>query len=233
MIGYDQDHLIMMLTSQDAMDQIATMPALNLRELNKADKQKRIQEAARHLFSTQGFDATSTREIAERARVGLATLFLYAADKRDLLFLAGNDDLEALTAVAFTDVDYAAPLLDQLIKIFRQFFAFYAKDRLFSRDLLRELTFFTSGQQSARFQATRQATIGSIERVVSEARLRGTIRCESSDAAIAQVIFYVFAADVRRWLGQDNSPIAAGLAHLKKLLTVVLTGLQHRQTVLR
>ena len=70
------------------------MTALNLRELNKADKQQRIQEAARYLFSTQGFDATSTREIAERARVGLATLFLYAADKRDLLFLAGNDDLE-------------------------------------------------------------------------------------------------------------------------------------------
>ncbi len=202
------------------------MTAPTLRERNKADKRLRIREAARHLFSTQGFDATSIREIAERARVGLATLFLYAADKRDLLFLAGNDDLESLSKVAFAKVDYAKPLLDQLIEIFSHFFKFYAKNRQFSRDLLRELTFFTSGQESARFQATRQATIRGIERVVSEARRRGTIRCESSDAAIAQVIFYVFAADVRRWLGQKNRSVASGLAHLRSLVTVVLTGLE-------
>jgi len=200
--------------------------APTLRELNKADKRQRIQEAARRLFGTQGFDATSIREIADRARVGLATLFLYAADKRDLLFLAGNDDLEALTKVAFAKVDSTRSLLDQLIEIFTHFFKFYARNRRFSRDLLRELTFFTSGQESARFQATRQATIRGIERVVSEARRRGSIRCESSDAAIAQVIFYVFAADVRRWLGQEKRSIASGLGHLRSLLTVVLTGLE-------
>ena len=200
--------------------------APTLRELNKADKRQRIQEAARRLFGTQGFDATSIRQIADRARVGLATLFLYAGDKRDLLFLAGNDDLEALTKVAFAKVDSTRSLLDQLIEIFTHFFKFYARNRRFSRDLLRELTFFTSGQESARFQATRQATIRGIERVVSEARRRGSIRCESSDAAIAQVIFYVFAADVRRWLGQEKRSIASGLGHLRSLLTVVLTGLE-------
>jgi len=200
--------------------------APTLRELNKADKRQRIQEAARRLFGTQGFDATSIRQIADRARVGLATLFLYAGDKRDLLFLAGNDDLESLTKIAFAKVDPTKSLLDQLIEIFTHFFKFYARNRRFSRDLLRELTFFTSGQESARFQATRQATIRGIERVVTEARRRGSIRCESSDAAIAQVIFYVFAADVRRWLGQKNGSIASGLGHLRSLLTVVLTGLE-------
>lgn len=198
---------------------------LTLRETNKADKQKRIQEAARHLFGTQGFDATSTREIASRAGVGLATLFLYAEDKRDLLFFAGNDDLEALTKVAFADVDYASPLLDQFTGIFRHFFEFYGKNRLFSRDLLRELTFYMAGRQSTRFQATRRTTILCVEKVIREARRRGVVRCASNDASIAEVIFYVFAADVRRWLGQDNSPIAKGLDHLRDLLSVVLTGL--------
>src|SRR6187399_18349 len=87
--------------------------APTLRELNKADKRQRIQEAARRLFGTQGFDANSIRQIADRARVGLATLFLYAGDKRDLLFLAGNDDLEALTKIAFAKVDPTKSLLDQ------------------------------------------------------------------------------------------------------------------------
>ena len=58
------------------------------------------------------------------------------------------------------------------------------------------------------------------------ARRRGKIRCAAYDAAIAEVIFYVFAADVRRWLGKDNSSTASGLAHLKGLFAVVVTGLE-------
>ena len=206
------------------------MNVVSLRELNKTDKKARIQEASRHLFTKQGFDATSTRDIAMRAGVGLATLFLYAKDKRDLLFLAANDDLEDLTARAFARVDYEAALIDQLHGVFSHFFRFYARDQKFSRDLLRELTFYTSGEQSARFQATRQRTIVGIENLVREARQRGTIQSSSEDSIIAEVIFYVFAADVRRWLGQSKASIATGLKHLRKLLTVVLEGNDQRAT---
>ncbi len=202
------------------------MNALTLRSMNKADKQKRIQEAARRLFGTQGFDGTSTREIASAAGVGLATLFLYASDKRDLLFLAANDDLEALTATAFADVDYDSPLIGQLIKVFGFFFRFYSKNRLFSRDLLRELTFFTSGRQSTRFQATRRVTIANVARVVAQARSRGMVKCSYSDENIAEALFYIFAADVRRWLGQEKATITSGLDHLQTLLSIVLCGLQ-------
>jgi AcrR family transcriptional regulator len=204
------------------------MGVVSLREQNKSDKLKRIQEAARHLFSTRGFDATSTREIADRARVGLATLFLYAADKRDLLFLAANDDLEQLTQTVFAEINYDTPLLEQLVEVFRKFFEFYAKNRLFSRDLLRELTFYTSGQQSERFQATRRATIAGVAKMVSQARKQNAVRCASSDADIAEVIFYVFAADVRRWLGQEKTSIAVGLQHLRTLLTIVMAGLDRK-----
>jgi hypothetical protein len=64
-----------------------------------------------------------------------------------------------------------------------------------------------------------------IEKVIGEARKRGFIKSASSDACIAEVIFYLFAADVRRWLGQERSPIADGLDHLGGLFTVVLAGL--------
>jgi len=203
------------------------MNGLTLRSINKADKQRRIQDAARELFGTQGFDNTSTREIASVAGVGLATLFLYASDKRDLLFLAANDDLEALTRTAFAEVDYSSPLLSQLIESFGFFFRFYNKNRLFSRDLLRELTFFTSGHQSIRFQVTRRATIASVARLVAQARSSGRVNCIFSDEDVAEAIFYIFAADVRRWLGQEKSTITSGLNHLKTLLSVVLCGLQH------
>src|SRR5262245_44638568 len=57
------------------------------RARKKRDKLERLRAAAWELFATKGFDATTTREIAERAGVATGTLFLYAKDKPDLLFL--------------------------------------------------------------------------------------------------------------------------------------------------
>jgi len=56
------------------------------RQRNKVDKLLRIKAAARHLFVSRGYDDTTTREIALRAGVGMGTVFIYAANKRDLLF---------------------------------------------------------------------------------------------------------------------------------------------------
>ena len=75
------------------MDTVGEPVVLGLRERNKLDKLQRIKHAARTLFIEKGFDETTTREIARRAGVALGTLFLYATDKRDLLFLICTDEL--------------------------------------------------------------------------------------------------------------------------------------------
>src|SRR5438093_2985297 len=67
-------------------------PTLGLREKHKIDKLRRIRSSARKVFLEKGFDAATTREVAEIAEVSHATVFLYAKDKRDLLFLVFNDD---------------------------------------------------------------------------------------------------------------------------------------------
>jgi AcrR family transcriptional regulator len=198
---------------------------LTLREENKSKKLLRIHAAARELFSTRGFDDTSTRDIAEAARVGLATLFLYASDKRDLLFLACNDDLEELTKRAFAKVDVTASLIDQLCGAFRHFYVLYGQNRTLCRDLLRELTFYTAGKQSERFQSTRAATVGHIRHVISDARQRGAVTSAVDDAVIAQAIFYLFAAEVRRWLGSKETSVDHGLAQLRTLFLLLIDGI--------
>src|SRR5438477_3914607 len=63
-----------------SLDSIQLKPApiqrhhLGLRERNKLDKLQRIKAAAAALFTKKGFDATTTIEIAERARVGEGTV---------------------------------------------------------------------------------------------------------------------------------------------------------------
>jgi AcrR family transcriptional regulator len=195
------------------------------RALNKADKLRRIRSAAKALFGEQGFDVTTTRDIADRAGVALATLFLYASDKRDLLFLACNDDLDRLTTTAFDDVK-DGPLLDQLLTAFRHFLIFYNQNPRLSRDLLRELTFYTSGQHSTRFQSIRGRTVHRIGQLIDRARRAGAITTGERSEVIAEVVFFVFAAQVRKWLSGSSPRPEAGLARLRDLLTVVLNGLE-------
>src|SRR5215469_15996528 len=70
--------------------------AQSLRERNKAAKLAKISRVARRFFIRRGYDDTTLRAIAAQAGVGLGTLFSYASDKRDLLFLIINDDIEAM-----------------------------------------------------------------------------------------------------------------------------------------
>ena len=74
---------------------------LHGREAKKEDKRRRIRWAAAELFRKQGYDATTTRAIAERAGVATGTLFLYVRDKD-----------EALALVYGHEVDDAHRLLD-------------------------------------------------------------------------------------------------------------------------
>lgn len=66
------------------------------REQNKADKQRRIRAAARHLFSSRGYTSVTTQEVADTAEVGTGTLFRYAQSKAELLCMVANEDLRAM-----------------------------------------------------------------------------------------------------------------------------------------
>jgi AcrR family transcriptional regulator len=121
---------------------------ISVRERNRRDKLQRITAAARALFVEKGFDETTTREIARRADVALGTLFLYATDKRDLLFLICTDELEALTDDAFAAVPEKDRLIDELIYIFEFYYGYFAEQPGLSKYILRELTFFVSGVPS-------------------------------------------------------------------------------------
>jgi AcrR family transcriptional regulator len=200
-------------------------PPMNLRERNKLDKFLRIRAAARKLFTENGFEPTTTRQIAQEADVGLSTLFLYATDKRDLLFMVVNDDLAELTDRAFAGCDPACGLLDNLRIALRQFFEFYGQDKVLSRDVTREITFYTTGMQSERFQATRAKTIECIAELVKNARKRDEVTAGEDDAFIDKTIFYLLAAEIRMWLAGASENPEDGLNELMKRLHLLMHGL--------
>src|ERR1700748_17507 len=98
------------------IDVAAEAPApLGLRARNKAEKLQRIRKAARALFVKHGYDDTTMRDIAERAGIGFGTLFTYASDKRDLLFLIFNDELDNVVANAVARASEEQAFLDQVV----------------------------------------------------------------------------------------------------------------------
>jgi AcrR family transcriptional regulator len=60
-------------------------PAAGLRERKKARTRAEIQRQALRLFREQGYDATTTRQIAEAAEVSESTFFRYFPAKQDVI----------------------------------------------------------------------------------------------------------------------------------------------------
>ena len=195
-----------------------------LRERNKIEKLQRITAAARDLFIEKGFDETTTREIAQRAHVGLGTLFLYATDKRDLLFLICTEELEALTDDAFDRIPEKDRLIDELIYIFGFYYRYFAEQPRLSKYVLRELTFFVSGVQGQRFQENRHRVISFLADHIARAKQRGLVRQATDPRTVGWVAFAVYQAEIREWLLDSTPDPETGLQSLRRALDVVIEG---------
>jgi AcrR family transcriptional regulator len=201
------------------------------RELNKQDKLRRITDAARKLFIANGYDEASTRQIAVRAGVALGTLFLYAANKRDLLFLVVNEELEEVAAKAASAIRPDVTLIQNLIRAFRPLYEFFGKDPGLSRLTLREMTFYESGLQAKRFIRIRQTMIELCKEMVRIAQRRNEIRTGSRYRRAGEVLFAIFQIELRKWLAGANRPkVDPGLRDLEEALEIVIAGLSTRGT---
>jgi TetR/AcrR family transcriptional regulator, cholesterol catabolism regulator len=197
-----------------------TQPSPRLRERNKTDKLRRIQKAAWNLFSQNGFEATTTREIAEAAGVGTGTLFLYARDKSDLLVLAFQDAVAGALDAAEASMPVTRPLADRLLHLFTALFRVFDQDRRLSGEFVKEL--LVTGRPG-REQMTRltKRTVDMVAEQVEAARLAGETSgvAPVREAALGCFALYygTMALWLGGWLGENGTPeahLARGLSRL-------------------
>jgi AcrR family transcriptional regulator len=199
-----------------------------LRERKKLQTRERIRAAAAELFTRHGYGAATMRQIARRAHVGLGTLFNYAEDKRDLVFLIFNEELNAVTDVALAAPRPGQVLLEQLLAVFHVHYRWLAAKPALARILLQELTFYSSGKQAATFHGIRKRLIDGIEQLVRNAQERGKIGTREKPALIARHIFFVYSASLRWWIVARKPRPQDGLADLRRLLRLQIEGLRMR-----
>jgi AcrR family transcriptional regulator len=206
--------------------------AIGLRERNKADKLRRLRESARELFIQHGYDDTTMQNIAKRADIGFGTLFTYVSDKRDLLFLIFNDDLDTMVDTAFEHATTKRIFLEQLIAYFEAFYRFFLPQPELSRLVLREMTFYLKGRQAEQFHAGCARIYQYLASLAGTAQAAGTLRTQEPPMILAQALMSTFAHELRRWIGTEDPELSKGLARLRRMLALQISGFQPRQGAL-
>lgn len=201
-----------------------TRPVQGRRATNKADKLRRITQAADALFKYKGYDRTTMRDISATAGVGFGTLFDYSSSKRDLLFLIFNPLL-----IETLDTSHCAAVKlqgygNQVMRLFEGFYTLYEKEPQLSRFLLRELNFYSEGLEAEKFLAQRADFLHCLEHLTSDAQAVGEIKAELPTDAIAKILRSVYAWEVRRWIATDPLDLNIGVRELRRLVDIQIQG---------
>jgi AcrR family transcriptional regulator len=204
---------------------------LRRRENGKLDKRRRINEAARAVFTEFGYKRASMREIARRAAVATGTLFLYAPDKRNLLLWIINDDLARVTAATFEDVQTGRvprDLLEQLMYMFEARYRYASTHPELSLHALQEIVIRpnVNGVKVTDSEHNRHVFImrEHVTQLVREHQQHGRIRASEDADAITRLVLAIYHSAIRNWLRDSNGNVAQGVAELRHLVRLAIQG---------
>lgn len=211
---------------------VSTGFGMSKRERNKADKLQRIKDAALAMFLTKGFDEATTRDIARIAGVALGTLFVYAENKRDLLFLIYNDELAAAIDEANALIGPNLSMLDNILSIARVHFAKFVQRPELARAVLREMYFYMSGKQAEMYSQNRENLVAMFHRVVDTALKEGAITSGENADVLASIVFTLYQGEARRLLMADRPDLDGAVDIFARKVIILMRGLSATEDAL-
>jgi AcrR family transcriptional regulator len=190
----------------------------------RAGTREQIRAAAWELFSTIGYDATTTHAIARRAGVAAGTVFVHASDKADLLFLVMHDRLADAVEQRFATMPSGA-LIDRLMHVFSGVFAKYGEHPDVGAAFVRALP----GAKGPNAQRVWTMTFGFLHRLsllIGEAQATGEVSREIDALLAAQNVFALYFAALVAWLNGHSTLEAALVPLLRDSLALQIRGLR-------
>jgi TetR/AcrR family transcriptional regulator, cholesterol catabolism regulator len=168
------------------------------RAAQRAGTREQIRRAAWELFSSVGFEETTTQSIATLAGVASGTVFLHASDKADLLFLVMHDRLDEVVVERFATLPDGA-LVDRLMHVFSGLFAMYGEHPKMGAAFVRHLP-FANGPNAQRVNTLTFGFFHRLGLLVTEAQARGEAAAELNPVLCAQNIFAIYFMTLLGWL---------------------------------
>ena len=184
------------------------------------DSVQRLIDAAVDAFSDKGFHATSTRDIAARANMSPAGVYVHFASKEDLLFqLCQRGHLLALDVVVTARTSGNTPPA-QLAAIVSAFACWHAEHYRTARIVQYEFPHLTPEHRDEVLAVRKQ-----IDAVVKDVLLAGVARGDFDvlDVAVTTLAVQSLTIDVARWYvpGMRRTPQAIGAAYADLALRLV------------
>jgi AcrR family transcriptional regulator len=185
------------------------------RALAKQQTRLKVLAAARRLFSEQGYEGATIRDIAAAAGMSTGAVFANFTDKSDLFREIMHDDMEALTAAMRDAAARGRNVEDALLKIFMAGYTFY-KTRLqlaraafsvsWDKDggpTLRGMASSTAFQELFAEQLTGAVDRGELSQE-SEAKLRSQMLFDTYLSNFPQAIFEGWSLDALQARARDQ-----------------------------
>jgi AcrR family transcriptional regulator len=173
---------------------------------------RRLMEAAAEAFGAKGFHATSTRDIASRAGLSPAGVYVHFASKEDLLFQLSREGHEVardLLVAAAAEADGPSAALQARIGRFAQW---HAEHYRVARIVQYEFQNLTPPHREA-VLALRKEIDRVVRQVVSDGVAAGDF--DVPDVPDTTLALLSMAVDVARWYDPEikRTPKAIGAAY--------------------
>ncbi len=199
-------------------------PRKPTRQEQKDETREKVRLAALELFSDVGFDATTTKAVADRAGVAAGTVFVHARDKVDLLCLVMHHELTEVVERAFSTLPRSGTLLEQLLHVFRAVFVAYAKRPNLAPAFIKNLI-GADGPNGVAVSANTFDFLGRIAGLTIEAQARGEIAKDVPPMLFAQNVFALYFLSLWSWVSGMTTVEMVIDPHLKSALELLLRGL--------
>lgn len=194
------------------------------RERHKQDKQSRVYSAAWELFSRQGFEATTVRQIADAADVSVGTVMLYgghSGDKGGLLRALFRRSI-AQALVTSRPPKPGESLSDTLYGMFVPFWEFYRQQPQLARVFVRQVLYEQSADEGRADAEQMTAFMAALSGELSARQQRGELRPDADPALMAQTLFALHQATLQGWLS-GMMTLEEAQSHLRRAVAQQVT----------
>jgi len=182
-----------------------------LRAKHKADRDRRILEAAAELFRTAGYDGAKIEAIAAEAEVSIGTIYNYYHNKGDLLVaivsMEVNEVLNAGRGVVVEPPRNVGDALDTLIGIYIEHSLHYL-----SKEMWRQAMAISTQQPDSPFGRTYtgldQALTDQICALIGKLQERGLVRPAADARSLGELIFNNMNMMFIEFVKRDEATIA-------------------------
>jgi len=182
-----------------------------LRERQKADRTRRILEAASTLFRAQGYDAVRIEDIAAAADVSVGTCYNYFSTKGDILLAIVSMEVEEVIeggrAVVADPPAEVAGALDRLIRIYYDHSLLYLTKELWRRALALSVE-APETPFSQRYLALDAKLAAQVGDLVVALQSRGSVRRGLDPEALGGILFAQLNQAFIAFVTQDAMPLA-------------------------